>query len=35
MLRNIRAKWYERLSGFCDRRFGPDWKEEDPGFWDS
>jgi DNA-binding response OmpR family regulator len=33
--RNIWAKWYERLSGFCDRRFGPHWKEEDPEFWDS
>lgn len=28
------AKWYERLSGFCDRRFGKDWKDQDPGFWD-
>lgn len=28
------AKWYERLSGFCDRRFGKDWKDQDPDFWD-
>jgi len=32
--RNIWAKWYDRLSGFCDRRFGPNWKESDPDFWD-
>ncbi len=33
--KNVWLKWYERLSGFCDRRFGPQWKEEDPEFWDS
>jgi len=33
--KNVWLKWYERLSGFCDRRFGPNWKEEDPEFWDS
>ena len=33
--KNVWARWYERLSGFCDRRFGPNWKDEDPGFWDS
>ena len=33
--KNVWAKWYERLSGFCDRRFGPNWKDEDPEFWDS
>ena len=33
--RNVWAKWYERLSGFCDRRFGPNWKDEDSEFWDS
>jgi CheY-like chemotaxis protein len=27
-------KWYERLSGFCDRRFGVHWKDQDPDFWD-
>lgn len=32
--KNVWVKWYERLSGFCDRRFGPNWKEEDPEFWD-
>ena len=33
--KNVWAKWYERLSGFCDRRFGPNWKEQDPEFWDT
>jgi hypothetical protein len=33
--KNVWAKWYERLSGFCDRRFGPNWKDEDPEFWNS
>ena len=33
--KNVWAKWYERLSGFCDRRFGPNWKDQDPEFWDS
>ena len=33
--KNVWAKWYERLSGFCDRRFGPNWKDQDPAFWDS
>lgn len=33
--KNVFVKWYDRLSGFCDRRFGPDWKEDEPHFWDS
>ena len=33
--KNVLLKWYERLSGFCDRRFGPNWKDEDPEFWNS
>lgn len=33
--KNIWAKWYERLSGFCDKRFGPNWREQDREFWDS
>ena len=33
--RNVWAKWYERLSEFCDRRFGPNWRDQDPEFWDS
>jgi len=33
--KNVFSKWYERLSGFCDRRFGPNWRKEDLEFWDS
>lgn len=33
--KNVWAKWYERLSKFCDRRFGENWRNEDPEFWDS
>lgn len=33
--KNAWAKWYERLSGFCDKRFGPNWREQDREFWDS
>jgi DNA-binding NtrC family response regulator len=35
MNRNVWVRWYERLGGFCDKRFGPNWREEDPEFWDS
>ncbi len=33
--KNVWVKWYERLSGFCDRRFGPNWREDDPDFWEN
>lgn len=33
--RNVWSKWYDRLSGFYDRRFGPDWREKDQEFWDN
>ena len=33
--KNVWAKWYERLAGFCDRRFGPNWREQDREFWDT
>jgi DNA-binding NtrC family response regulator len=33
--KNVWAKWYERLSGFCDRRFGKNWRDQDQEFWDS
>ena len=31
--KNVFVRWYERLSGFYDNRFGPDWREEDSEFW--
>ena len=33
--KNVWAKWYERLSGFCDKRFGSNWRDQDTEFWDS
>lgn len=33
--KNVWAKWYERLSGFCDKRFGPNWREQDREFWET
>lgn len=33
--KNVWAKWFERLSGFCERRFGPNWRDDDPEFWNS
>jgi len=32
--RNPWARWYERLATFCEKRFGPDWKETDKAFWE-
>jgi DNA-binding NtrC family response regulator len=32
--KNVWAKWYERLGGFCDKRFGKNWRDQDPKFWD-
>lgn len=33
--KNVWVRWYDKLSGFCDKRFGPNWREEDPEFWNS
>ena len=33
--KNVWAKWYDRLAGFCDKRFGPNWRDQDREFWDS
>jgi len=32
--KNVWSKWYERLSGFCDKRFGKNWRDQDREFWD-
>jgi CheY-like chemotaxis protein len=33
--RNVWAKWFERLSGFYDKKFGgTDWREKEKEFWD-
>ena len=33
--KNVWARWYDRLSKFCDKRFGENWRDEDPEFWNS
>ena len=33
--KNVWVRWYDRLSGFCDKRFGPNWRDDDPEFWDT
>jgi len=33
--KNVWARWYDRLSKFCDKRFGDNWRNEDPEFWNS
>lgn len=33
--KNIWTRWYERLAKFWEKRFGPDWREDDPEFWKS
>jgi len=33
--KNVWVRWYDKLSGFCDTRFGENWRDEDPEFWDS
>ena len=33
--KNAWVKWFERLGGFYDRRFGgPDWREKEREFWE-
>jgi CheY-like chemotaxis protein len=27
------SRWFERMTGFCERRFGPDWQKDDKDFW--
>jgi len=33
--KNVWSKWYERLAGFCDKRFGKNWRDQDREFWDN
>jgi len=32
--KNTWSRWYERLASFCERKFGPQWKETEKDFWD-
>ncbi len=33
--KNVWVRWYDKLSGFCDTRFGVTWRDEHSEFWDS
>jgi len=28
------SKWFERMASFCERKFGPEWKDKNKTFWD-
>ena len=32
--KNPWTSWYRRLSGFCDKKFGPDWDKDEKEFWE-
>lgn len=32
--KNPWSRWYEQLSAFCERKFGPDWRASDKEFWE-
>jgi DNA-binding NtrC family response regulator len=31
---NFWHRWMDRLGDFCEKRFGQDWQEKDPSFWE-
>ena len=32
--KNAMERWFERLSSFYDKKFGPDWQKDDKEFWE-
>ncbi|THB74409.1 MAG: response regulator [Desulfobacteraceae bacterium] len=32
--KNPWTRWYSRLAGFCQEKFGPDWDKDEKEFWD-
>jgi DNA-binding response OmpR family regulator len=32
--KNLLSRWFERLGSFYDKKFGPDWQENDKEFWE-
>ncbi len=32
--KNVMERWSNRLASFYDKKFGPDWQEEDKEFWE-
>jgi len=31
--KNTWSRWYDRLGGFFEKKFGPEWQENDEDFW--
>jgi DNA-binding response OmpR family regulator len=31
---NLRNRWLERMGSFYEKKFGPDWQNDDEEFWD-
>jgi CheY-like chemotaxis protein len=32
--KSLMGRWMDRLEAYYDKRFGRDWKKDDPEFWD-
>ena len=32
--KNLWWRWFDRLGGFFERKFGPDWQKDDKEFWE-
>ena len=32
--KNTWSGWFSRMASFCEKKFGPDWKESDKEFWE-
>ncbi len=32
--KNLVSRWFERLGSFYDKKFGPDWQQNDKEFWE-
>jgi len=32
--KSLLRRWMERMESYYDKRFGSDWKKDDPAFWD-
>jgi len=33
--KSLMGRWMDRLESYYDKRFGADWKKDDPEFWGS
>ena len=32
---NLRKKWFKRMGSFYEKKFGPDWQNDEQAFWES